>query len=120
VFGSSSVFFFGFSSSVKRSLFFVCDTTDRNDDNDKGNDEGDNDGDNDGNEDDKTSVDNRLDTVDGVDGDIDNFVEEVFFFHLSKLTTYHVYFFWGCQRYCRCLPWFDVESKDELWLQQWR
>ncbi len=79
MFGSSGVFFFGFSSSVKRSLFFVCDTTDRDDGNDEGNNEGDNDGNNDGDKDDQTSVDNRLDTVDGVDGDIDNFVEEVFF-----------------------------------------
>ncbi len=83
MFGSSGVFFFGFSSSVKRSLFFVCDTTDRNDGDDEGDDEGDDNGDNngddDGNKDDETSVDNRLDTVDGVDGDIDNFVKEVFF-----------------------------------------
>ncbi len=79
MFGSSGVFFFGFSSLVKRSLFFVCDTTDRDDGDDKGDDEGDDDGDEDGNKDDKTLVDNRLDTVDGVDGDIDNLVEEVFF-----------------------------------------
>jgi hypothetical protein len=79
VFGSSGIFFFGFLSSVKRSLFFVCDTTDRDDGDDKGDNEGDNDGDEDGNKDDETSVDNRLDTVDGVEGDIDNFVEEVFF-----------------------------------------
>jgi hypothetical protein len=119
VFGSSGVFFFGFSSSVKRSLFFVCDTTDSDDGDDEGDDEGDNDGNDNGDKDDETLVDNRLDTVDGVDGDIDNFVEEVFF-HLSKLTTYHVYFLGGCRRYCSRLPWFDVESKDELWLQQWR
>ena len=79
MFGSSGVFFFGFSSLVKRSLFFVCDTTDRNNGDDEGDDEGDDDGDNDGDKDDKTSVDNRLDTVDGVDGDIDNFVEVCFF-----------------------------------------
>ncbi len=80
MFGSSSVYFFGFTSSVKRSLFFVCDTTDRDDGDDEGGDERNDDGDDDGDEDDETSVDNRLDTVDGVDGDIDNFVEEVFFF----------------------------------------
>ncbi len=80
MFGSSGVFFFSFSSSVKRSLFFVYDTTDSNDGNNKGDNKGDNDGDDDGNEDDKTWVDNRLDTVDGVDRDIDDFVEEVFFF----------------------------------------
>ncbi len=76
---SSGVFFFGLSSSVKRSLFFVCDTTDSDDGDDKGDNEGNNDGDDNGDEDDETLVDNRLDTVDGVDGDIDNFVEEVFF-----------------------------------------
>ncbi len=79
MFGSSSVFFFGFSSLVKRSLFFVCDTTDSNDGDDEGNNEGNDDGDDDGDKDDKTSVDNQLDTVDGVDRDIDNFVKEVFF-----------------------------------------
>ncbi len=80
MFGSSGVFFFGFSSLVKKSLFFVCDTTDSNDGDDEGDDKGDNDGIDDGDKDDETSVDNQLDTVDGVDGDIDNFVEEVFFF----------------------------------------
>ncbi len=82
MFGSSGVFVFGFSSSVKRSLFFVCDTTNSNDGNNEGDDKGDDDGDNDGNEDDKTLVNNRLDTVNGVDGDIDNFVEEVFLFFI--------------------------------------
>ena len=65
--GSFCVFFLGLSSSLKRSLFFsvnfinvnkdVCDTTDSND----GNNYGDNN--------DKKSVNNRLDTVDPVDGD---------------------------------------------------
>ncbi len=52
--GSFGVFFFGFSSSSLRfSLFFVCDTTDRDD----GDDDGDDD---DGNDDvDKTLVDDR-------------------------------------------------------------
>ncbi len=81
VIGSSGVFFFGFSLLVKRSLFFVCNTTDSNKGDDEDDDEGDDDGDDDGDEDDKKSVNNRLDTVDGVDGDIDNFVEEVFLFY---------------------------------------
>jgi hypothetical protein len=65
--GSFCVFFLGLSSSLKRSHFFsvdsidvnedVCDTTDSDD------------GDDDGNNDNKKSVDNRLDTVDPVDGD---------------------------------------------------
>ncbi len=97
MFGSSSVFFFGFSSSVKRSVFFVCDTTDRNDGNDKGDDKGDDDGDDDGDEDDETSVDNRLDTVDGVDGDIDNFVEEVFF-SFVETNNLPCLFFWGVSK----------------------
>ncbi len=80
MFGSSGVFFFGFSSSVKRNLFFVCDTTDSNDGDDEGDNEGDDNGNNDGDKDNKTSVDNQLDTVNRVDGDIDNFVEEVLFF----------------------------------------
>ena len=97
MFGSSGVFFFGFSSLVKRSLFFVCDTTDRDDGDNEGDDEGDNDGDDDGDEDDKTSVDNRLDTVDGVDGDIDNFVEEVFF-SFVKTNDLPCLFFWGVSK----------------------
>ncbi len=80
MFGSSGVFFFGFLSSVKRSLFFACDTTDRNDGNNEGDNEGNDDGNDNGDEDHETLVDNWLDTVDGVDGDIDNFVKEVFFF----------------------------------------
>ncbi len=65
--GSFCVFFLGLSSSLKRSLFFsvdfidvnkdVCDTTDSDN------------GDDDGNDYDKKSVDDRLDTVDPVDGD---------------------------------------------------
>ncbi len=65
--GSFCVFFLGLSSSLKRSLFFsvnfidvdedICNTTDSND------------GDDDGDNDDKKSIDNRLDTVDPVDGD---------------------------------------------------
>ncbi len=65
--GSVCVFFLGLSSSLKRSLFFsvnfinvnedVCNTTDSNDGND------------DGDDGDKKSVNNRLDTVDPVDGD---------------------------------------------------
>ncbi len=81
VIGSSGVFFFGFSLSVKRSLFFVCNTTDSDEGDDEDNDKGDDDGDDDGDKDDKKSVDNQLDTVDGVDGDIDNFVKEVFLFY---------------------------------------
>ncbi len=97
MFGSSGVFFFGFSLSVKRSLFFVCDTTDSNDGYDKGHDEGDNDSDDNGDEDDKTSVDNQLDTVNGVDGDIDNFVKEVFlpFVETNNLPCL---FFWGVSK----------------------
>ncbi len=79
--GSSGVFFFGFLLSVKRSLFFVCNTTDSDEGDDEDDDEGDDDGNDNGDKDDKKSVDNRLDTVDGVDGDIDNFVEEVFLFY---------------------------------------
>ncbi len=79
--GSSGVFFFGFSISVKRSLFFVCNTTDSNEGDDEDYDKGDDDGDDNGNEDDKKLVDNRLDTVDGVDGDINNFIDEVFLFY---------------------------------------
>jgi hypothetical protein len=94
VFGSSGVFFFGFLSSVKRSLFFVCNTTDRDDGNNEGNNEGDNNGNDDGNKDDKTLVNNRLDTVDGVDGDIDNFVEEVFF-SFVETNNLPCLFFWG-------------------------
>jgi hypothetical protein len=68
-------FVFGFSSSSLRfSLFFVCDTTDRDDGDDDGDDD---DGDDD--DVDKTSVDNQLDTVDGVDGDIDNFDDKFCF-----------------------------------------
>ncbi len=81
VIGSSGVFFFGFLLLVKRSLFFVCNTTDSNKCDDEDDDEGDDDGDDDGDEDDEKSVDNRLDTVDGVDGDINNFVKEVFLFY---------------------------------------
>ena len=65
--GSFCVFFLGLSSSLERSLFFIvnfidvnkdiCDTTDSDD------------GVNDGDDDDKKSVNNRLDTVDPVDGD---------------------------------------------------
>ncbi len=102
MFGSSGVFFFGFSSSVKRSLFFVCDTTDRDDGNDEGHDEGDdegdNDGDNDGDKYDETSVDNQLDTVDRVDGDIDNFVEEVFYFSFVETNNLPCLFFWGVSK----------------------
>ncbi len=94
MFGSSGVFFFGFLSSVKRSLFFVCNTTDRDDGNNEGNNEGDNNGNDDGNKDDKTLVNNRLDTVDGVDGDIDNFVEEVFF-SFVETNNLPCLFFWG-------------------------
>ncbi len=97
MFGSSGVFFFGFLSSVKRSLFFVCDTTDRDDGNDEGDNEGDNNGDNDGDKDDETSVDNRLDTVDGVDGDINNIVEEVFF-SFVKTKDLPCLFLWGVSK----------------------
>ncbi len=101
MFGSSGVFFFGFSSSVKRSLFFVCDTTDSDDGDDEGNDEGDNedddDGNDDGDEDNKTLVDNQLDTVDGVDGDIDNFVEE-FLFSFVKTNDLPCLFFLGVSK----------------------
>jgi hypothetical protein len=95
VFGSSSVFFFGFLLSVKRSLFFVCNTTDSDKGNDKDENEGDDNGDEDGVEDDKKSVNNRLDTVDGVDGDIDNFIEEVFFVLLVEPNDLPCLFFWG-------------------------
>jgi hypothetical protein len=91
VFGSSGVFFFGFLSSVKRSLFFVCDTTDRDDGNDDGDDD---DGDN---YVDETLVNDRLDTVDGVDGDIDNFVEEVFF-SFVETNNLPCLFFWGVSK----------------------
>ncbi len=94
MFGSSGVFFFGFSSSVKRSLFFVCDTTDRDDGDDQGDNKGDDDGNDDGNKDDETLVDNQLDTVDGVDGDINNFVEEVFF-SFVETNDLPCLFFWG-------------------------
>ncbi len=85
--GSFCVFFLGLSSSLKRSLFFsvnfievnkdVCDTTDSNDGND------------DGNDNDKKSVNDRLDTVDPVDGDnftrggFDN-LEDFFFSSMIK------------------------------------
>jgi len=65
--GSFCVFFLGLSSLLKRSLFFsvdfinvnkdVCDTTDSND------------GDDDGDNIDEKSINDRLDTVDPVDGD---------------------------------------------------
>jgi hypothetical protein len=84
VIGSSGVFFFGFLLSVKKSLFFVCNTTDSNEGNDEDDDEGDNDGDDDGDKDNEKLVDNRLDTVDGVDRDINNFVEEVLFYFISR------------------------------------
>ena len=67
--GSSGVFFFGFSLLVKRSLFFVCNTTDSDEGNDEDDDKGDNNGDDNGDEDDKKLVDNQLDTVNPVDGD---------------------------------------------------
>ncbi len=95
MFGSSGVFFFGFSSSVKRSLFFVCDTTDSNDGDNEGDDESDNNGDDDGDKEDETLVDNRLDTVDGVDGDIDNFVKEVFFSFVETNDLPFFFIFWG-------------------------
>jgi hypothetical protein len=97
VFGSSGVFFFGFLSSVKRSLFFVYDTTDSDDGDNEGDDKSDDDGDDDGNKDDKTLVDNRLDTVDGVDGDINNLVEEVFF-SFVKTNDLPCLFFWGVSK----------------------
>ena len=93
--GSSGVFFFGFSISVKRSLFFVCNTTDSDEGDDEDYDKGDNDGDDNGNKDDKKLVDNRLDTVDGVDGDIDNFIEEVFFILLVEPNNLPCLFFLG-------------------------
>ena len=93
--GSSGVFFFGFLLLVKRSLFFVCNTTDSDEGDDEDDDEGDDDGNDDGDEDDKKSVDNQLDTVDGVDGDIDNFVEEVFFILLVEPNDLPCLFFLG-------------------------
>jgi hypothetical protein len=95
VIGSSGVFFFGFLLSVKRSLFFVYNTTDSDEGNDEDDDEGDDDGDDDGNKDNKKLVNNQLDTVDGVDGDIDNFVEEVFFILLVQPNNLPCLFFWG-------------------------
>ena len=77
-------FVFGFSlSSLRYSLFFVCDTTDRADDDDNGNNDGDDDDDNDDvvNE---TSVDDQLDKVDGVDGDIENFDDEFCFLSFAN------------------------------------
>ncbi len=97
MFGSSGVFFFGFLSLVKRSLFFVCDTTDSDDGNDKGDDEGVNNGNDDGDKHDETLVDNRLNTVDGVDGDIDNFVKEVFF-SFVETNNLPCLFFWGVSK----------------------
>ncbi len=97
MFGSSGVFFFGFSSSVKMSLLFVCDTTDSNDGDEEGDDKGDNDSNDDGNKDKETLVDNQLDTVDGVDGDINNFVEEVFF-SFVETNNLPFLFFWGVSK----------------------
>ncbi len=78
--GSFAVFFCGVfvfrvSLSTHRfSLYFVYDTTERDDGNDKGNDD-------DGCSDDvdKTSVNDRLDTVDGVDENIEDFDDKDFF-----------------------------------------
>ena len=96
--GSSGVFFFGFSLSVKRSLFFVCNTTDSNEGDDEDDDKGDDNGDDDGDKADEKSVDNQLDSVDGVDGDIDNFVEEVFFILLVEPNDLPCLFFWGVSK----------------------
>ncbi len=95
--GSFGVFFFGFSSSSLRfSLFFVCDTTDRDD--------GNNDGDDDDGADDvdKTLVDDRLDTVDGVDGDIDNFDDEFCFLSFKTNNLPCLFFLGGVSK---ILPW---------------
>ncbi len=87
--GSFGVFFFSFSSSSLRfSLFFVCDTTDRDDGNNDGDDD---DGDN---YVDETLVNDRLDTVDGVDGDIKNFDDE-FCFLSFETNDLPCLFFWG-------------------------
>ena len=55
----------------------------------------------------ETSVDDRLDKVDGVDGDIKNFDDEFCFlsFELNDLRV--LIFLGGFRRYCRGLPWFD-------------
>ncbi len=88
-------------SLLKCSLFFVCNTTDRADDDDNGNNDGDDD---DGNDDvvDKTSVNNRLDKVDGVDGDIENFDDEFCFLTFENNNLPCFDFFGGVSK---ILPW---------------